>query len=104
MALDLLDRGKASLTPWERKFLEDLCRKSTITPRIEERLAEIGNKIGFNADELLATWKNRIEVARKLRQWDPKWGPMPGQLGCLVPDQLLQASDGEGWTDWKAAS
>lgn len=101
MALDLLDRGKASLTPWERNFLEDLCGKSTITPRIEERLTEIGNKIGFNANELMATWQKRLAAARNMRQWDPKWGPMPGELGCLVPQQLLDASDGDGWTEWR---
>jgi hypothetical protein len=104
MALDLLDRGKASLTPWERNFLEDLCRKSTITPRIEDRLAEIGNKIGFNANELMATWQKRLAAARDMRQWDPKWGPMPGELGCLAPQQLLEASDGNGWTEWRPAS
>jgi uncharacterized protein YdaU (DUF1376 family) len=104
MALDLLDRGKADLSPWERNFLEDLCGKSTITPKIEERLAEIGRKIGFNADELMATWKKRLDVARKLSQWDVKWGPMPGKLGCLVPEQLIQPGDGDGWTEWRAAS
>ena len=104
MALDLLDRGKASLSPWERNFLEDLCRKSTMTPKIEQRLAEIGSKIGFNADELLATWRKRHEAARNMRQWDPKWGPAPKKLGCLAPEQLLKAGDGDGWTEWRAAS
>ena len=104
MALDLLDRGKASLTSWERNFLEDLCGKSTITPRIEERLAEIGNKIGFSASELMATWRHRLDTSRKLGQWDVKWGPMPGQPGCLAPQQLLEAGDGDGWTEWRPAS
>lgn len=104
MALDLLDRGKASLTPWERNFLEDLCGKSTMTPKIEQRLAEIGSKIGFNADELLETWRKRLEAARNMRQWDPKWGPAPKKLGCLAPEQLLEAGDGDGWTEWRAAS
>ena len=104
MALDLLDRGKASLTSWERNFLEDLCGKSTITPRIEERLAEIGNKIGFSASELMATWRHRLDTSRKLGQWDVKWGPMPGQPGCLAPQQLLEAGDGDGWTDWRPTS
>ncbi len=104
MALDLLDRGKASLTPWERNFLEDLCRKSTITPRIEERLAEIGSKIGFTTDALMATWRTRLEAARNMRQWDPKWGPIPNKPGCLVPEQLLEPGDGNGWTDWRPSS
>ena len=104
MALDLLDRGKASLTSWERNFLEDLCGKSTITPRIEERLAEIGNKIGFSASELMATWQKRLAAARNMQQWDLKWGPMPGELGCLAPEQLLEAGDGDGWTEWRPTS
>lgn len=26
------------------------------------------------------------------------------KLGCLVPEQLLQPGDGDGWTEWRAAS
>jgi len=46
----------------------------------------------------------RLETARKMSQWDPKWGPMPGKLGCFAPDALLQPGDGQDWTEWKAAS
>lgn len=99
-ALDLLDRGKASLSAWERNFLEDVCRKSSLTAKAHDSLTEISRKIGFNADQLMATWRQRLDVARKLRQWDVKWGPMPGKLGCIVPDDLLERADGKGWSDW----
>jgi len=49
-------------------------------------------------------WAKRIETARKLQQWDAKWGPMPGQPGCRVPAELLRGSDGTGWTEWRPAA
>lgn len=99
-ALDLIDRGKASLSPWERKFLESLLGRDYISEKMQTTLDDIATRIGFSADELMATWRQRLEVARKLRQWDAKWGPVPGRIGCIVPDQLLLPSDGKGWTDW----
>lgn len=104
VAVDLLDRGKASLSPWERKFLEDLIGKPELTPKMQATLDSVAAKIGFNLDTIMATWRKRLETARKLRQWDVKWGPMPGHLGCLAPDEILQLGDGEGWTEWRAAS
>jgi len=104
IALDLLDRGKADLSPWERKFLEDVCRRSTLTDKMQATFDSIASKIGLTADSVLATWQKRLEVARKLNQWDTKWGPPPHSIGCVVPDQLLQPDDGQGWTEWRVAS
>lgn len=104
IAADLLDRGKATLSGWERNFLTDLIGKAEITPKMQANLDGIAAKIGLNAETVMATWRHRIETARKLGQWDVKWGPMPGKLGCLAPDELLQSGDGEGWTEWRAAS
>lgn len=102
MALDLLDRGKANLTGWERNFLEEMCKRATITDKAKAHLDNIATKIGFDADALMATWTRRLELGRTLRQWDPvKWGPMPGKIGCLVPDQLMLPGDGDGWAVWK---
>lgn len=101
LALDLLDRGKAQLTGWERTFLEDLCKRATITDKARSHLDNIATKIGYDADAITATWVRRLEVGRSLKQWDSKWGPMPGKLGCLVPDQLLEKGDGESWAIWK---
>lgn len=103
-AADLLDRGKASLSPWERRFLEDLCAKQSITPKMQATLEGIAAKIGLDLSTVMATWRKRLETARKLNQWDSKWGPIPGNLGCLVPDELLLPGDGNGWTEWRAAS
>jgi len=104
IALDLLDRGKADLSPWERKFLENVCRRSTLTDKMQATFDSIASKIGLTADSVLATWQKRLEVARKLNQWDTKWGPPPHSIGCVVPDQLLQPDDGQGWTEWRVAS
>lgn len=104
LAADLLDRGKADLSGWERKFLTDLIGKTTMTDGMQASLDAIAAKVGLNLDSVMATWRKRLETARKLGQWDVKWGPMPRQLGCLAPDELLQPGDGDSWTEWRAAS
>lgn len=104
IAADLIDRGKATLSQWERKFLEDLIGKPDISPKMQATLDAIAAKVGLNLDALMATWRHRLDTARKLAQWDVKWGPMPGQLGCFAPDELLLPGDGEGWAEWRAAS
>lgn len=104
MAADLLDRGKANLSTWERKFLEDLCSKAILTGKMKATLESIASKIGLTADTVLATWRKRLEAARRLQQWDVKWGPPPRQIGCIVPDELLEPGDGQGWSEWRAAS
>jgi len=48
-------------------------------------------------------WRSRLMLARKDRQWSTaEWGPAPGIDGCLVPPELLQPTDGDGWIEWKA--
>ena len=47
-----------------------------------------------------ADWRKRLLYARNRQQWSTSaWGPMPGTDGCLVPPDLLQRGDGEGWFD-----
>lgn len=104
IAIDLLDRGKSDLSAWERKFLEDVCRRSFLTEKMQATFDAIASKIGLTADGVLATWRKRLDVARNLNQWDSKWGPPPKAIGCVVPDQLLEPGDGDGWTEWRAAS
>lgn len=104
MAADLLDRGKADLSSWERKFLESLCAKSVLTDKMRVTMDGIASKIGLTADTVITTWRKRLEVARRLRQWDAKWGPPPRTIGCLVPDEMLEPGDGVDWEEWRAAS
>lgn len=104
IAVDLLDRGKATLSQWERKFLEGLVGKPDMSPKMQATLDSIAAKIGLNLDAVMATWRHRLQTARKLAQWDVKWGPMPRQLGCIAPDELLEDGDGVGWSEWRAAS
>lgn len=104
IAANLLDRGKADLSPWEARFLTDLIGKTVISAKMQATLDAIAAKVGINAETVMATWRHRIDTARQLSQWDVKWGPMPGKLGCLAPDEMLQPGDGDGWTEWRAAS
>jgi len=104
IAMDLMDRGKTNLTPWERKFLADVCARPSLTEKMQSTLDGIAAKIGIDLNAMMSTWAQRLETARKMSQWDPKWGPMPGKLGCFAPDALLQPGDGQDWTEWKAAS
>lgn len=43
-------------------------------------------------------WSFALKIAREKKTWARKWGPMPGQPGCLVPSELLLPDDGIGWT------
>lgn len=104
IALDLMDRGKGSLNSWERNFLTDVYGASTLSPKMQRTLDSISAKIGIDLNAVMITWAQRLETARKMSQWDPKWGPMPGKLGCFAPDTLVIPGDGQGWTEWKAAS
>ena len=50
------------------------------------------------------TWQTRLGWARGKRQWPThQWGPIPGHAGCLVPADLLQPGDGDGWQEARAA-
>ena len=71
---------------------------------MQATLDGIAVKVGVNVASVMATWRHRLDTSRKLGQWDVKWGPMPGQPGCLAPQQLLEAGDGDGWTEWRPAS
>lgn len=52
-----------------------------------------------------AKWLRLLEGARKDGLWQiEKYGPIPGQTGCRVPAKLLNPGDGEGWTEWRAAT
>jgi uncharacterized protein YdaU (DUF1376 family) len=49
-------------------------------------------------------WQKRLGYARQQHTWSSsEWGPCPGDAGCLVPQELLQAGDGNGWAEWKKA-
>lgn len=61
-----------------------------------------GHVNGLATDE---KWNSRLEIARRLKQWDVKnYGPFPNTPCCRVPPNLVKPGDGDGWTEWKAAS
>jgi hypothetical protein len=71
-----------------------------------QRLAGTGKPNGNGAataatqvdDEV---WLRRLGIGRTSHEWQiSKFGPIPGQPGCLVPAKLLAPDDGVGWTDW----
>lgn len=102
-----LSHGKGILTDWEKQFLGSLlsCRTLSRAQRetfgaIRQKLAEVAGHDGTERGE----WKTRIEWARANQQWSyTAWGPLPHQVGCRCPADLLQPDDGRGWTEWKAA-
>lgn len=88
---DMVAKAKGPIKSWSY-FVQ------AITETIKPTAASVPN-----ADD--ATWRKRLEIARERKQWDVrKWGAMPHQAGCRVPVELLQPSDGQGWTEWKAAA
>lgn len=46
-------------------------------------------------------WKRNLKAARSLKIWDDKWGPRPFEKGCLVPQNILEEGDGDGWQSWE---
>lgn len=55
---------------------------------------EIPGKLSAENEAKLRTWpaekwKKAIEIARDSGQWNPLFGPKPGEPGCLVPPEFL---------------
>jgi len=49
-------------------------------------------------------WLKRLRYARREQTWAvATWGPMPGALQCLVPANLIEPSDGQGWCEFENA-
>jgi hypothetical protein len=40
---------------------------------------------GWGDDE----WRTALAILRERDQWDPVWGPRPGEPGCRIPPNLL---------------
>lgn len=46
-------------------------------------------------------WQRRLKYAREHRRWSStRWGPKPGEPGCLIPAHLIRSDDGKGWEEW----
>lgn len=46
-------------------------------------------------------WQTRLAFGRTHQTWSTaRWGPAPGQSGCLVPEALLVDGDGANWIEW----
>jgi hypothetical protein len=43
-----------------------------------------------------AEWVQRCKYFAENRLWPSQWGPPPGELGCLVPLNVLVLASGEG--------
>lgn len=47
-------------------------------------------------------WQARLKLARERQQWSSlEWGPRPNSPGCMVPQHLVQPSDGQGWAEFR---
>jgi len=103
---DLRSRGGELLTDWEKQFLGSIYGLRNLTRKQREQFDTIRQKVGEMADASLdRDWTKKLVFARQHKQWGvEEWGPMPGKAGCRVPGHLLQPGDGDGWTEWRAAS
>jgi DNA-binding transcriptional MocR family regulator len=54
------------------------------------RFANRGVSFGEMPDDR-AKWQARLRSWRQSRFWLPLWGPKPGEAGCFVPREVLQA-------------
>lgn len=78
---------------------------ATLARKIREARLEPASARPEQARDVELDWTKRLGFARSQRTWDVKnWGPMPGRDGCRVPAQDLAPGDGDGWTEWRAAS
>jgi len=49
-----------------------------------------------------ATWQKRLRFARARQTWSAlEWGPRPNSPGCMVPQHLVQPTDGHGWAEFR---
>lgn len=55
-------------------------------------------------DVPIEKWAKRMKAAREMQQWDAKWGALPNEPGCQVPAELVQPTDGKGWSLWRPAA
>lgn len=45
-----------------------------------------------------------LAIGREQLRWHRgKWGPMPGEDGCLISPSLLRPGDGQNWREWNDA-
>ena len=52
-----------------------------------------------------AQWEKRLTYGRRESKWSTKdWGPAPGLPGCVVPPELINEGDGDGWRELELAS
>ena len=70
-----------------------------------ERLGRIPRSAtgGGQAQADVDLWRKRLKAARHNRTWPDAWGPPPNAVGCRVPAGLIDANDGDGWREWRAA-
>lgn len=63
---------------FEAAIIEAVTSKNTIPPKPPVQFAD--------------EWPKRMQVWFEDRTWAPGWGPKPGERGCRVPPELLEAA------------
>jgi uncharacterized protein YdaU (DUF1376 family) len=104
--LDLKTQIVPSITRQVQTSKRPIRRWSFFVPGIEADANPVGSvtpQAAKHVDD--EKWQRLLDIGRRKQQWDLKnYGPAPGQPGCRVPAKLIQPGDGDGWTEWRAAS
>jgi hypothetical protein len=99
---DLKNRGRDTLTGFEKTFLNGVLGLKTITRKQREILDAIALKVSEmpKPESPKINWQTRIDHGRQFGRWPKDWGPRPNEPGCLVPPELVHPNDGFGWAEW----
>lgn len=103
---DLRNRGRETLTDYEKTFLNGIVGLKNITRKQREILDAIALKVGDAPQKQVPeiNWETRLKYGRQFHQWPKAWGPIPNEPGCLAPPALVHPNDGFGWAEWTLAS
>lgn len=85
-----------ALAKREREVKTSLLREQANKPTIQQRFE--GEVIPPKDDKVALA---RLAVGRRNQRWPrDRWGPAPGEDGCLIPEHLIVDEVDLGWDEW----
>lgn len=76
----------AAFRVWLRRGVEHRAKGELTMPDIPPFLDRRSTPGSLDDDG----WRRLLGSYRKFRSWDPRYGPKPGEKGCMVPAHLLE--------------